>query len=114
MLTNVLLPSRLNTPDNNRYGLLQPQKSGISEDGRLSRRSSCSSLDCMSEGPKSSDDGGFSKYVVDDSSAAVNNNPNVKLHAELVNNTGCLKSEAQLGFVHSKEDGEDEEQLPDL
>ena len=68
----------------------------------------------MSEGPKSSDDGGFSKYVVDDSSAAVNNNPNVKLHAELVNNTGCLKSEAQLGFVHSKEDGEGEEQLPDL
>ena len=68
----------------------------------------------MSEGPKSSDDGGFSKYVVDDSSAAVNNNPNVKLHAELVNNTGCLKSEAQLGFVHSKEDGEDEEQFPDL
>jgi len=68
----------------------------------------------MSEGPKSSDDGGFSKYVVDDSSAAVNNNPNVKLHAELVNNTGSLKSEAQLGFVHSKEDGEDEEQLPDL
>jgi len=45
----------------------------------------------MSEGPKSSDDGGFSKYVVDDSSAAVNNNPNVKLHAELVNNTGSLK-----------------------
>jgi len=106
--------TRLNIPDNNRYGLLQRQKSGISEDGRLSRRSSCSSLDCMSEGPKSSDDGGFSKYVVDDSSAAVNNNPNVKLHAELVNNTGCLKSEAQLGFVHSKEDGEDEEQLPDL
>jgi len=106
--------TRLNIPDNNRYGLLQPQKSGISEDGRLSRRSSCSSLDCMSEGPKSSDDGGFSKYVVDDSSAAVNNNPNVKLHAELVNNTGCLKSEAQLGFVHSKEDGEDEEQFPDL
>jgi len=67
-----------------------------------------------SEGPKSSDDGGFSKYVVDDSSAAVNNNPNVKLHAELVNNTGSLKSEAQLGFVHSKEDGEDEEQFPDL
>ncbi|KAJ1285752.1 hypothetical protein BS78_03G301100 [Paspalum vaginatum] len=106
--------TRLNTPDNNRYGLLQRQKSGISEDGRLSRRSSCSSLDCMSEGPKSSDDGGFSKYVVNDNSSAVNNNPSVKFHAELVNNTGSLKSEAQLGFVNSKEDGEDAEQLPDL
>ncbi|CAL4954163.1 unnamed protein product [Urochloa decumbens] len=106
--------TRLNTPDNNRYGLLQRQKSEISEDGRLSRRSSCSSLDCISEGPKSSDDGGFSKYVVDDSSASVNNNPSVKFHAELVNNTGSLKSEAQLGFVYSKEDAEDEEQLPDL
>ncbi|CAL4973662.1 unnamed protein product [Urochloa decumbens] len=106
--------TRLNTPDTNRYGLLQRQKSEISEDGRLSRRSSCSSLDCISEGPKSSDDGGFSKYVVDDSSASVNNNPSVKFHAELVNNTGSLKSEAQLGFVYSKEDAEDEEQLPDL
>lgn len=106
--------TRLNTPDNNRYGLLQRQKSEISEDGRLSRRSSCSSLDCMSEGPKSSEDGGFSKYVVDDNSSAVNNNPSVKFHAELVNNTGSLKSEAQLGFVNSKEDGEDGEQLPDL
>ncbi|KAF8663936.1 hypothetical protein HU200_055279 [Digitaria exilis] len=104
--------TRLNTPDNNRYGLLQQQNSGISEDGRLSRRSSCSSLDCMSDGPKSSDDGGFGKYV--DDSSAVNNNPSVKFHAELVNNTESLKSEAQLGFVHSKEDGEDEEQLPDL
>lgn len=102
----------MNTPDNNRYGLLQQQNSGISEDGRLSRRSSCSSLDCMSDGPKSSDDGGFGKYV--DDSSAVNNNPSVKFHAELVNNTESLKSEAQLGFVHSKEDGEDEEQLPDL
>ena len=114
MVTSILLPSRLNTPDNNRYGLLQRQKSGISEDGRLSRRSSCSSLDCMSEGPKSSDDGAFSKYVVDDNSSAVNNNPSVKFHAELVNNTGGLKSEAQLGFVNSAEDGEDGEQLPDL
>lgn len=113
-MTNVILPSRLNAPDNNRYGLLQQQKSGISEDGRLSRRSSCSSLDCMSDGPKSSDDSGFGKYVVDDSNAAVNNNPSVQFHAELVNNTESLKSEAQLGFVHSKEDGEDEEQLPDL
>ncbi|TVU34857.1 hypothetical protein EJB05_16711 [Eragrostis curvula] len=113
--TSIFQQTRLNTPDNNnRYGLLQRQKSGISEDGRLSHRSSCSSLDCMSEGPKSSDDGGFSKYVVDDSGSAVNKNPDVKFVAELVNNTGSLKSEAQLGFVNSKEDGEDREQLPDL
>jgi len=106
--------TRLNAPDNSRCGLLQRQKSGISEDGRLSRRSSCSSLDCMSEGPKSSDDGAFSKYVVDDNSSAVINNPSVKFHAELVNNTGSLKSEAQLGFVNSEEDGGGGEQLPDL
>uniref|UniRef100_A0A0A9CVG4 BCAS3 domain-containing protein n=1 Tax=Arundo donax TaxID=35708 RepID=A0A0A9CVG4_ARUDO len=106
--------TRLNTTDNNRYGLLQRQKSGMSEDDRLSCRSSCSSLDCMSEGPKSSDDSAFSKYVVDDSGSAVNKNPNVNCHAELVNNTGSLKSEAQLGFVNSKEDGEDKELLSDL
>ncbi|XP_062223452.1 autophagy-related protein 18f-like [Phragmites australis] len=106
--------TRLNTPDTNRYGLLQRQKSEISEDGRLSCRSSCSSLDCMSEGPKSSGDSAFSKYVVDGSVSAVNKNPNVNSHAELVNNTGSLKSEAQLGYVNSKEDGEDREQLPDL
>ncbi|XP_062207097.1 autophagy-related protein 18g-like isoform X2 [Phragmites australis] len=106
--------TRLNTPDN-RYGLLQRQTSGISEDGRLSRRSSCSSLDCMSEGPKSSDGSGFGKYIVDDSGSAVNTNASVKCHAELVNNTGSLGlSDAQLGFVNSKEDGEDREQLPDL
>ncbi|KAL6853854.1 hypothetical protein ACP4OV_019883 [Aristida adscensionis] len=105
---------RSNATDSNRYGLLQRQKSGISEDGRLSCRSSCSSLDYMSEGPKSSDDGGFGKYVVDDSGSSVNKNPNVKCPAELVNNTGSLKSEAQLGFVNSKEDDEDREQLPDL
>jgi hypothetical protein len=57
--------SRLNTPDNNRYELLQWHKSGYLEDG-LSCRSSCNSLICMSEGPKSSDDSGFSKCLVYD------------------------------------------------
>jgi hypothetical protein len=113
IITYILFASRLNAPDNNRYGLLQWQKSGISEDG-LSCRSSCNSLDSMSEGPKSSDDSGFSKYLVDDSGSAVNKNPNVEYDTEHVNNTGSLKSEAQLGFVSSKEDGEDREQLLDL
>ncbi|GJM92906.1 hypothetical protein PR202_ga09412 [Eleusine coracana subsp. coracana] len=103
--TSRFQPTRLNAPDNNRYGLLQRQKSRISEDG-LSCRSSCNSLDYMSECPKSSDDSGFSKYLVGDSGSAVNKNPNVEYNAELVNNTGSLKSEAQLGFVNSKEDGE--------
>lgn len=106
--------TRVSTPDGNRYGLLQRQKSGFSEDGRLSCRSSCSSLDCMSEGPNSTDDNGFGQCLVEDSGSAVNKNPNVNHHTELVNNTESLNTEAQLGFVNSKEDYEDREQLPDL
>ncbi|KAG8078176.1 hypothetical protein GUJ93_ZPchr0007g5674 [Zizania palustris] len=52
-------PTRVITPESNKYGLLQHQKSIFSEDSRLSRRSSCNSLDCMSEGPISTDDNGF-------------------------------------------------------
>ncbi|KAL5221686.1 hypothetical protein ABZP36_026399 [Zizania latifolia] len=106
--------TRVITPESNRYGLLQHQKSGFSEDSRLSCRSSCSSLDCMSEGPISTDDNGFGQCLVEDSGGAVNKKPNVNPHAELVNNTQSLSTQAQLGFVYSKEDCEDKEQLPDL
>uniref|UniRef100_A0A0D9V6L5 Uncharacterized protein n=1 Tax=Leersia perrieri TaxID=77586 RepID=A0A0D9V6L5_9ORYZ len=106
--------TRVSTLDSNRYGLLQGQKSGFSEDGRLSCRSSCSSLDCMSEGPVSTDDIGFGQCLVEDSGGAVNKNPNVNPCSELVNNTQSLNTEAQLGFVNDKEHCEDKEQLPDL
>uniref|UniRef100_A0A0D9YFY6 Uncharacterized protein n=1 Tax=Oryza glumipatula TaxID=40148 RepID=A0A0D9YFY6_9ORYZ len=106
--------TRVSTPDSNKYGLLQRQKSGFSEDGRLSCRSSSSSLDCMSEGPISTDDNGFGQCLVEDSGGAVNKNPNVNPRSELVNNTQSLNTEAQLGFVNNKEDCEDREQLPDL
>uniref|UniRef100_J3L4S7 Uncharacterized protein n=1 Tax=Oryza brachyantha TaxID=4533 RepID=J3L4S7_ORYBR len=106
--------TRVSTPDSNRYGLLQRQKSGFSEDGRLSCRSSCSSLDCMSEGPISTDDNGFGQCLVEDSGGAVNKDPNVNARSELVNNTQSLNTEAQLGFVNNKEDCEDREQLLDL
>lgn len=105
---------RVSTPDSKRSGLLQQQKSGFSADGRLSRRSSCSSLDCMSEVPNSTDDNGSTQYLVEDSATAVNMISNVNHQAELVNNTESLNPEAQLGFVNSKEDCEDRELLPDL
>ncbi|KAE8773926.1 Breast carcinoma-amplified sequence 3-like protein [Hordeum vulgare] len=108
--------TRVNTPDSNRSGFLQRHKSGFSADGRLSSRSSCSSLDCMSEVPNSSDDNSVGQYLVEDSAAAaaVNKNLNVNHQAELVNNTESLNTEAQLGVVNSKDDCEDSELLPDL
>ncbi|CAM0883285.1 unnamed protein product [Alopecurus aequalis] len=106
--------TRVNTPDSNRSGFLQRQKSGFSADGRLSRRSSSSSLDCMSEVPNSADDNSFGQYLVEDSSAAVNKNSILNRQAELVNNTESLNTEAQLGVVNSKEDVVDRELLPDL
>lgn len=120
-ITNSFLFSfRVNAPDSNRSGLLQRHKSGFSADGRLSSRSSCSSLDCMSEVPNSSDDNSVGQYLVEDSAAAaaaapaVNKNLNVNHQAELVNNTESLNTEAQLGVVNSKDDCEDSELLPDL
>ncbi|KAM0887805.1 hypothetical protein ACQ4PT_028753 [Festuca glaucescens] len=106
--------TRVNMPDSNRTGLLQRQKSGFSADGRLSRRSSSSSLDCMSEVPNSADDNSSGQYLVEDSAAAVNKNSILNHQAELVNNTESLNMEALLGVVNSKEDCVDRELLPDL
>lgn len=95
----------------NRNGPLLRQKSGLSE-GRLSCRSSCSSLDCMSENaavtelPNGTDENGWSQSSAEVNEGFVNNHvdsPVLKSHLEFVNDSEGLKMEAQLEFVNNKE-----------
>lgn len=89
------------------------KKSGISEDGRLSRGNSCSSLDLSESSAAGEHPTNINEHGPDTSHASsetkedfVNNSndsENVKNELEFVNNREGLKMEARLEYVNSKE-----------
>ncbi|KAJ4975185.1 hypothetical protein NE237_000291 [Protea cynaroides] len=91
------------------------QKSGLSEDGRLSCRGSSSSLDCMSEvgtvvaelhsGIEENGWGGL-RTSSESTEGFVNNNesPKMKTRLEFVNNRESLKMETDLEFVNNNKE----------
>ncbi|XP_077243493.1 autophagy-related protein 18f-like [Tasmannia lanceolata] len=106
--------SRVSALDSNWNGVMLHQKSGLSEDGRLSRRSSCSSLDVMSEGStvvaelhNGISENGWSGLQASMESAKgyVNNvdSPKLKTPVKFVNNRATPKMEAPLEFVNNRE-----------
>ncbi|XP_010931238.1 autophagy-related protein 18f [Elaeis guineensis] len=104
-----------------RNGPLLRQKSGLSE-GRLSSRSSCSSLECMSENaaltelPNGTDENGWSRSSAEANEGFVNNHmdsPVLKSHLEFVNDSEGLNMEAQLESVNNKENLKTETQFSD-
>ncbi|XP_077221211.1 autophagy-related protein 18f-like [Tasmannia lanceolata] len=112
--TPKFLQSRVTALDSNRNGVLLRQKSSLSEDGRLSRRSSCSSLDGMSNGAavvaelhNTILDNGWGELQasMESTKGFVNKSDSPKLKSSLVfvNNRESTKMEAQLEFVNNRE-----------
>ncbi|XP_042483172.1 autophagy-related protein 18f-like isoform X2 [Macadamia integrifolia] len=91
------------------------QRSGLSEDGRLSCRSSCSSIDCMSEvgtvvgehqsGIEENGWGGR-RTLLESTEGFVSNNdsPKMKTRPEFVNNREILKMDTNLEFVNNNKE----------
>lgn len=82
------------------------QKSGLSEGGRLSRRSSCSSLDGISEHPNRIENGRNGiQTSIQSYEGFVNSRdgPKMKAQLEFVNNSKSPNMEAQLEFVNNTE-----------
>ncbi|XP_058092283.1 autophagy-related protein 18f-like isoform X2 [Magnolia sinica] len=107
--------SRVCSLDSHRNGpSLLHQKPGLSEDGRLSQRSSCSSFDGMPEGAavvaephNGIEENGWGCLRVSTESIQgfVNNSdsPRMKTQLEFVNNRESPKMEAQLQLVNNKQ-----------
>ncbi|KAJ6842385.1 autophagy-related protein 18f-like isoform X1 [Iris pallida] len=104
--------SRTNHSDYARNGLLGRQKSGLPEDGKLSRRSSCRSLDRMSESAPTTELpsginetcwGTFNPSTEESEEFVYNSKEISKDQLEFVHNREGLKTEAQLECVNSKE-----------
>ncbi|XP_072956424.1 autophagy-related protein 18f-like isoform X1 [Typha angustifolia] len=99
----------VNTFNINRHGPLLQEKSGLSEDDRLSCRSTCSSLDYTSESAALSDpfdggnENGLAQFPNVDAVNSCTGNLNIKSHLELVNSSKDPEMEAQLGCVNNKE-----------
>ncbi|KAJ6819617.1 autophagy-related protein 18f-like isoform X1 [Iris pallida] len=107
-----LQQSRTNHSDFAKNGLLGCQKSGLSEDGKLSRRSSCSSFDRMSESaataelPNGIDEncwGTFNASTEASEEFVNNSKESSRDQLEFVHNREGLKIEAQLECVNNKE-----------
>ncbi|KAF8414077.1 hypothetical protein HHK36_002076 [Tetracentron sinense] len=108
--------SRVSALYGNENGRQLHHRSGLSEDSRLSLRSSCSSLDCVSESGTALAEhhcgiqenvGGGLWMSMESADGFVNNNDScskMKTQLETVNNRECLKMEAQLKFVNSKKE----------
>ncbi|EHA8586921.1 autophagy-related protein 18f [Cocos nucifera] len=95
-----------------RNGPLLCQKSGLAEEGRLSCRSSCCSLDCMPENaavtelPSALDKNGWHQSSAEAKEGFVNNHmdsPNMKTQLEFVNYSEGLKMEAKLESVDNND-----------
>uniref|UniRef100_A0A1D1Z9A3 Breast carcinoma-amplified sequence 3 n=1 Tax=Anthurium amnicola TaxID=1678845 RepID=A0A1D1Z9A3_9ARAE len=88
---------RANSLCSNQNGQLPHQKYLLSEDGRLSQRSSISSLDCMSEGA-----GGVElPYGVDFDGLQTSTEVSEPVAGFVNNNDNSSKAEAQLEFVNN-------------
>ncbi|XP_020273157.1 autophagy-related protein 18f-like isoform X2 [Asparagus officinalis] len=117
-------PSRFSAFDYSGNGLLMHQKPGISKDGWLSRRSSCSSLDHISESSAAGEHPntmnknctGTFHISAETGQEFVNNDEdsqNVKDDLEFVNNRDGLKMGPSLECVNSKENLKMENHLVD-
>ncbi|KAF6159248.1 hypothetical protein GIB67_032019 [Kingdonia uniflora] len=114
--THKLQQSRISVSDSIRSGPLPCQKSGISEDERLSRRSSCNSLDYMSEGGAAvavihnniEETGWGSGFLISAESGGgfVNNsdNPDMKTQAEYVNSKEKTKMGTNFELVNNNKE----------
>lgn len=108
--------SRVPALDGNTYGHLLHPKSGPSENGRLSCRSSSGSLDSTADGGATAaelstgiGETGWDSLRMPTETAKgfVNRNdkPKTKILLETVNNRKSFKTEAQLEFVNNTKDG---------
>ncbi|XXG69274.1 hypothetical protein AAC387_Pa06g2186 [Persea americana] len=106
--------SRMSAVDDHRNGPPPYQKSDLPEDGRLSCRSSCSSLDGVSEGATAvaelhnvvSDNGWDGLRMSTEStmgSVNIRDSPMLKTQLDHVNSRDCQVVDAQLKFVNNRE-----------
>lgn len=111
---NVFSYFRMSAVDDHRNGPPPYQKSDLPEDGRLSCRSSCSSLDGVSEGATAvaelhnvvSDNGWDGLRMSTEStmgSVNIRDSPMLKTQLDHVNSRDCQVVDAQLKFVNNRE-----------
>ncbi|KAJ6314105.1 hypothetical protein OIU78_017713 [Salix suchowensis] len=94
--------SRVPSLDSNGNGSLQHQSSGLSENGRLSCRSSSGSLDSMAEnGAEETGWNGSTMPVETRGSVHSNGSPKTNTRLEVVNSRESSRMEAQLKFVNN-------------
>lgn len=106
---------RIPTVDSNSNGRLLHQRSGLSENGQVSRRGSSGSLDSMNEQGAAFTEllNGIEETSLNgpqmpiETKGFVNNSDSskIKTRLEIVNNRESLKMEAQLKFVNSNSEG---------
>ncbi|EOY12607.1 Autophagy 18 F isoform 4 [Theobroma cacao] len=107
--------ARIPTVDSNSNGRLLHQRSGLSENGQVSRRGSSGSLDSMNEHGAAFTEllNGIEETSLNgpqmpiETKGFVNNSDSskIKTRLEIVNNRESLKMEAQLKFVNSNSEG---------
>ncbi|KAK9269609.1 hypothetical protein L1049_001386 [Liquidambar formosana] len=108
--------ARVPALDSNSNGRLMRQRSGLSENGRLSCRSSSGSLDSMTDSGATVaelhngiEENGWDglRMPTETTKGFVNNNdsPKTKTRLEIVNNRESMKEEAQLKFVNNNREG---------
>ncbi|KAJ6423267.1 hypothetical protein OIU84_024248 [Salix udensis] len=98
--------SRVPSLDSNGNGSLKHQSSGLSENGRLSCRSSSGSLDSMAEnGVEETGWNGSTMPVETRGSVHSNGSPKTNTRLEVVNSRESSRMEAQLKFVNNNNEG---------